>query len=152
MGGSHSSTQKWVEGIPSGEITFKEGDRGKPDPLRTKTDPSYAFVPYPLQANINFRSIFSSNEFKTFVFENLDCNALVTSILQNIEQESLLLDGISYHQSLNRNHKKKLYSQINQFQSLPLAGIHVRTNILYDLYYIFIRSSHFYILLAYVLG
>lgn len=128
MGGSHSSSsQKWVEGIPSEDISFKEGDRIKVDPKRTNSL-SHAFVPCPLQRGSTFRSLFSSSEFKSYVIENLDSNALMSSLLQNIEQESLVLNDISYYQSLNRRHKKQLYSEINQFQNFPLAGIHVSTN------------------------
>jgi hypothetical protein len=116
MGGNYSSPQNRVEGIPSDEITFKEYDRSKPDDV---------CVPCPLAARSSYHSLFNDSGFKTFVFEHFDSNALISSILQNIEQESLVLNGIAYHQSLNRSDKTQLYFDINKFQSFPLAGIHV---------------------------
>jgi hypothetical protein len=96
-----------------------------------------------MQANSSFKSLFRSNEFKTFVVENLSSNTLMSSILQNTEQESLLLAGILYHQSLNRNHKKQLYSEINKFQSFPLAGIHVSKKTSYSSDHNALELTHF---------
>lgn len=123
--GNQSSSRNRVEGIPSEDITLKDGDRQKPDRTITNDNISCAFIPCPLQANATYRSLFNNCDFKSYVLSNMDSTPLISSILQNIDKESLLLDGIAYHQLIDKNHKKQLHKEINKFQSFPLAGIHV---------------------------
>ena len=89
--GNLSSTSNRVVGIPSEAIALKSGDRQRPDKENVEEDISFAVIHCPLQSShASYRSLFNDVDFKSFILGNLDSRALITSILQNAEEEELV--------------------------------------------------------------
>lgn len=99
-------------GLPSGELKLKSGDRND-------------HIPYPFAGTKSYGGIFADIEFKEFVIQNLQSSLLVTSILQNSSDESIIVDGIRYFQYNSPESRKAIIADITKFHQFTSAGIKV---------------------------
>jgi hypothetical protein len=66
------------------------------------------------------------NSFKEFLYKNLDSDYLVSSVLENSAEDSILLEGIDIFDVVdNSDLKNELLDEISNYNSLTSAGINV---------------------------
>jgi hypothetical protein len=99
-------------GIPSADLKLKSGDR-------------HDHIPYPFAGSKSFGNIFADMEFKEFVLQNLQSNALISSIVHNASDESVIVDGIRFFQYNNAESRKIIIADITKFHQFTAAGIKV---------------------------
>ena len=116
--------KKRVWGIPKEDVKLKEGTRNGADSWRQQVNVSHSFVPCPFQSGTCFNSLYSHPDFKNYVHENFDSIALISSILENVEDESSVLDNVTFYQKMY-SRREALHDEIIKFQRFPLAGIAV---------------------------
>lgn len=99
---------------PSNELKWKVGNRTEP-------------VPCPNTVNAaNFDTLLSQVDFKDYLCRNLDSEYLVSSILDNADDEVILLEGIIFFQNLNTDLRNEVVEQIENFRRVIAAGINVK--------------------------
>ena len=100
-------------GNPSQDMIFKVG---------VKTDP----VPSPSGASVTmFEKLIAHKDFKNDLIENLDSNYFITSLLQNCNDDSALLQGIRHFSNLNTQNRSEILNSLKKFQKMTASGIYV---------------------------
>ena len=110
--GNRQSTENGP-GYPCQSLKLKSGE---------KTDA----VPYPQSsAATNYEKLFANSGIKEFIYRNLHSNYLVTSVVQNADDEFSTLNGISYFQGSDIEMRSEVMENAAKFHKISLAGINV---------------------------
>ena len=106
---SHTSSQL----LPSADLKWKVGNKNEA-------------IPSCVGHNIlTYEKLALGIDFKDFIYSNLDSDYLMSSLLQNAYDESILNHGISYLQNSDPEFYRNLLFKTKSLEDLILAGINV---------------------------
>lgn len=95
--------------------------------LKLKTEDRHDHIPYPYAGSKSYGNIFADIEFKDFILRNLQSNVLISSVLQNALDESVVIDGIRYFQYSSTESRKSVIADVTKFHQFTAAGIKVKS-------------------------
>ena len=103
-----------------------DGSDASPGPLIWKKGNRSDIVPFPGGPSTqSFDKLLTSLDFKDFLYNNLDSEYLVTSIIQDAHNVPVLLQGIQFYRSSSKATRELIESRCSRFCSLSSVGTHI---------------------------
>ena len=114
MGNQSSSLGSYANLLPSSKLKWKSGNEIFAIPC-----------PPDIIKALSFDKLNSSPDFKRYLNKNLDSDYLISSVIENSNDDSVSLAGIQLFHVLNPELRSDLLEQIENFRKITVAGISV---------------------------